>query len=99
MSMACSRLEKQPVADVSTLFRRGHYQRALEEALHTHASQWPKSWDGKNPLRGGKTFASMDAPERVSMDRWIQYDRHLLTLAINIAQSYEDFDPLGTFLI
>ncbi|KAK2791666.1 hypothetical protein FQN52_004582 [Onygenales sp. PD_12] len=45
---------------------RGHYQRALEEVIQTHSSQWPKSWNGKNPLHGGGSFASMSPTERLS---------------------------------
>ncbi|KAL1957687.1 hypothetical protein VTO42DRAFT_5664 [Malbranchea cinnamomea] len=44
---------------------RGHYQRALEEAVQTHAADWPRSWEGKNPLHGGRTFASMTPEERL----------------------------------
>jgi hypothetical protein len=46
--------------------RKGHYQRALEEAVQTHSSQWPRAWGGKNPLHGGGSFASMTPEERVS---------------------------------
>lgn len=46
--------------------RKGHYQRALEEAVQTHASQWPRAWGGKNPLHGGGSFATMTPEERVS---------------------------------
>ena len=49
--------------------RRGHYHRALEEAVQAHSSQWPRSWQGQNPLHGGKTFASMTPEERVSIFR------------------------------
>lgn len=45
--------------------RRNHYTRPLEEAIQTHASQWPKAWQGKNPLHGGRNFASMSPEERV----------------------------------
>ncbi|KAI1907010.1 hypothetical protein LOZ61_006373 [Ophidiomyces ophidiicola] len=45
---------------------RGHYQRALEEAVQTHQTQWPKSWAGKNPLQGGRSFANMPPEERLS---------------------------------
>jgi len=48
------------------LRRRNHYQRPLEEAVQTHASQWPKAWQGKNPLHGGRNFASMEPNERVN---------------------------------
>ncbi|KKZ65241.1 hypothetical protein EMCG_08913 [[Emmonsia] crescens] len=44
---------------------RGHYQRALEEVVQTHASQWPRTWGGKNPLHGGGSFAAMNPTERI----------------------------------
>ncbi|KAL1968995.1 hypothetical protein VTN77DRAFT_829 [Rasamsonia byssochlamydoides] len=46
---------------------KGHYQRALEDAVQTHANQWPRSWQGKNPLHGGRTFATMSPEERLSL--------------------------------
>lgn len=46
-------------------YRRGHYQRALEEAVQTHFSQWPRAWNGKNPLHGGGSFTAMSPDERV----------------------------------
>ncbi|KAI9883029.1 MAG: hypothetical protein M1823_005206 [Watsoniomyces obsoletus] len=46
---------------------RKHYQRALEEAIHSHVSQWPRSWEKQNPLRGGKTFTDMDPSERLHL--------------------------------
>ncbi|PYI10011.1 hypothetical protein BO78DRAFT_361874 [Aspergillus sclerotiicarbonarius CBS 121057] len=46
---------------------RNHYQRPLEEAIQTHASQWPKAWQGKNPLHGGRTFATMSPEERLQL--------------------------------
>ena len=45
--------------------RRGHYGRALEEALQTQKSQWPRAWNGVNPLAGSRTFNSMTPQERV----------------------------------
>lgn len=45
--------------------RRGHYGRALEEAIHTHSSQWPPAWKEKNPLHGGGSFTNMAPVERV----------------------------------
>lgn len=45
--------------------RRGHHQRPLEEAVHANVTQWPRSWDGKNPFSGGRHFSALDAPERV----------------------------------
>ena len=47
------------------IYRRNHYTRPLEEAIHTHQSQWPKEWEGKNPLHGGGSFATMSPVERV----------------------------------
>ncbi|EEH36108.2 hypothetical protein PAAG_00431 [Paracoccidioides lutzii Pb01] len=45
---------------------KGHYQRALEEVVQTHSSQWPRAWGGKNPLHGGGSFASLTPTERLS---------------------------------
>ncbi|KAK6584584.1 hypothetical protein PZA11_002808 [Diplocarpon coronariae] len=47
----------------------GHYNRALEEAIQTHKSQWAKDWESKNPLSGGATFASMAPTERLTLLR------------------------------
>ncbi|KAL8823418.1 MAG: hypothetical protein Q9191_005879 [Dirinaria sp. TL-2023a] len=46
---------------------KGHYQRALEEALQTHAAQWPSAWQGKNPLHGGGNFNNMSPAERLTL--------------------------------
>ena len=46
------------------LCRKGHYGRALEEAIQTQKSQWPSKWTG-NPLGGGRSFNTMTAEERV----------------------------------
>ncbi|OKL57549.1 hypothetical protein UA08_07134 [Talaromyces atroroseus] len=46
---------------------KGHYQRALEEAVQTHSSQWPRAWEGKNPLHGGRTFNTMTPEERLRL--------------------------------
>ncbi|KAF3919176.1 hypothetical protein AA313_de0201594 [Arthrobotrys entomopaga] len=43
---------------------KGHYGRALEEAVTTFFEEWPTEWDGKNPLEGGKTFNQMTVEER-----------------------------------
>jgi hypothetical protein len=45
--------------------RPGHYNRALEEAIQSHKSQWAKDWESKNPLSGGAAFSSMSPTERV----------------------------------
>jgi hypothetical protein len=52
-------------ADYYRQYRAGHYNRALEEAIQTHKSQWAKDWESKNPLSGGATFSSMIPTERV----------------------------------
>lgn len=44
---------------------REHYGRALEEAVQTHATQWPRQWEGKNPLHGGGSFRTMTPEQRV----------------------------------
>ncbi|KAJ5833749.1 hypothetical protein N7474_002060 [Penicillium riverlandense] len=46
---------------------RNHYTRPLEEAVQTHAAQWPKEWQGKNPLHGGRTFATLSPEERLQL--------------------------------
>ncbi|KAL4870502.1 hypothetical protein BDV12DRAFT_184342 [Aspergillus spectabilis] len=46
---------------------RNHFTRPLEEAIQTHSSQWPKAWQGKNPLHGGRNFASMSPEERLQL--------------------------------
>jgi hypothetical protein len=46
---------------------RGHYGRALEEAIQTHSSQWPAAWKGANPLHaaGPGSFNNMNAEQRL----------------------------------
>ncbi|KAI0128488.1 hypothetical protein BJ170DRAFT_653287 [Xylariales sp. AK1849] len=44
----------------------GHYNRALEDAISTHKSQWARDWE-KSPLSGGSTFASMNPTERITL--------------------------------
>ncbi|RAH44761.1 uncharacterized protein BO95DRAFT_483043 [Aspergillus brunneoviolaceus CBS 621.78] len=44
---------------------RNHYTRPLEEAIQTHAPQWPRAWQGKNPLHGGNNFTTMKPEERL----------------------------------
>ncbi|KAJ5653233.1 hypothetical protein N7490_000236 [Penicillium lividum] len=48
---------------------RNHYTRPLEEAIHTHQLQWPKAWEGKNPLHGGRSFTTMIPEERLELLR------------------------------
>ncbi|KAK6521624.1 hypothetical protein TWF506_001837 [Arthrobotrys conoides] len=46
---------------------KGHYGRALEEAVATYIEEAPPEWEGKNPLEGGKTFNQMTVEERLVM--------------------------------
>ncbi|KAF3935733.1 hypothetical protein ABW19_dt0209202 [Dactylella cylindrospora] len=46
---------------------KGHYARALEEAVATYIDESPNEWLGKNPLEGGKTFNQMSVEERLLM--------------------------------
>ena len=48
------------------LYRKGHYGRALEEAIQTQKSQWPVKWNYMNPLSGSRSFNTMTPSERVS---------------------------------
>ncbi|KAL8759500.1 MAG: hypothetical protein Q9199_000721 [Rusavskia elegans] len=48
---------------------RGHHGRALEEAVHSHTSQWPSKWMGKNPLHGGGSFNNMSPEGRLTLLR------------------------------
>lgn len=45
--------------------RRGHYNRALEDAISANKNQWPAFWAGENPLRGERSFNNMTAVQRV----------------------------------
>ncbi|GAB7355244.1 hypothetical protein MBLNU459_g5795t1 [Dothideomycetes sp. NU459] len=44
---------------------RGHYGRAIEEAISTQKHQWPRSWNATNPLPGTKTFNDLDPAQRL----------------------------------
>ena len=46
-------------------YRRGHYGRALEDAISANQNQWPTYWKGVNPIHGGKNFNNMTPEERV----------------------------------
>ncbi|OCK84796.1 hypothetical protein K432DRAFT_344432 [Lepidopterella palustris CBS 459.81] len=46
---------------------RGHYGRALEEAVQTYKPQWPRAWNGVNPLHGGRSFNTMSPQERLTL--------------------------------
>lgn len=55
----------QPTDYADSSLRRGHFGRALEEAIQSHSSQWPPAWNSKNPLHGGGNFANMTPVQRV----------------------------------
>ncbi|KAF4124140.1 hypothetical protein GMORB2_5856 [Geosmithia morbida] len=71
--------------------KSGHYGRALEDAITTHKSEWPPSWEGKNPLSGGKNFNTMDPTERLTLLRnlilWTMSSSEAVKTLIN--QSYK----------
>ncbi|ORY17670.1 hypothetical protein BCR34DRAFT_583523 [Clohesyomyces aquaticus] len=46
---------------------KGHYGRALEEAIQTQKHQWPRAWSGANPLSGGRSFNTMSPSERLTL--------------------------------
>lgn len=52
---------------ICALIRKGHYSRALEEAVQAHKSQWAGKWEGKNPLHGGGNFNNMTPEQRVRL--------------------------------
>ena len=72
-------------------YRRGHFQRALEEAISAHYNQWPSAWSNKNPLHGGNNFNNMSPEQRVRI-----FCSMADKCSTNIIQAYstEDFDPL-----
>jgi len=47
----------------------GHYNRALEDAISTHKSQWAKDWEEKSPISGDRNFTSMSPTERLTLLR------------------------------
>ncbi|KHJ31173.1 hypothetical protein EV44_g6445 [Erysiphe necator] len=49
--------------------KSGHYNRALEEAIQSHKSQWAKDWQNKTPLSKGATFSSMTPEQRLTLLR------------------------------
>ncbi|TDZ71866.1 hypothetical protein CTRI78_v001713 [Colletotrichum trifolii] len=49
--------------------KAGQYSKALDDALSTHKSQWPRSWEGVNPLAGGNTFHTLAPTQRLSLLR------------------------------
>ncbi|KOS19278.1 hypothetical protein ESCO_000707 [Escovopsis weberi] len=69
--------------------KSGHYGRALEDAITSHKSQWPPSWEDKNPLSGGASFNTMKPTERLSLLRnlvlWAMASSETLKGSINQA--------------
>ncbi|KXH51663.1 hypothetical protein CNYM01_06786 [Colletotrichum nymphaeae SA-01] len=49
--------------------KAGQYSKALDDALAAHKSQWPRSWEGVNPLSGSNTFHSITPTQRLSLLR------------------------------
>ncbi|WYZ40160.1 hypothetical protein EsH8_IV_000501 [Colletotrichum jinshuiense] len=49
--------------------KAGQYSKALDDALSSHKSQWPRSWEGANPLSGNNTFHSITPTQRLSLLR------------------------------
>ncbi|KAJ2899104.1 hypothetical protein MKZ38_003410 [Zalerion maritima] len=47
----------------------GHYNRALEDAISSNKTQWPRAWEGKNPIAGQATFTSLTPTERLTLLR------------------------------
>lgn len=47
------------------LSRRGHHNRALEDAVSSQKAEWPGAWNGVNPISGTKSFNTMTPSERV----------------------------------
>ncbi|KAF2114781.1 hypothetical protein BDV96DRAFT_575879 [Lophiotrema nucula] len=46
---------------------KGHYGRALEEAIQTQKSQWPRAWGHINPISQGRSFNTMTPSERITL--------------------------------
>ncbi|KAF2653727.1 hypothetical protein K491DRAFT_602307 [Lophiostoma macrostomum CBS 122681] len=61
---------------------KGHYGRALEEAIQTHRLQWPSEWKGVNPLNGGRSFNTMTPAERLTLFKnlvlWALHDSEVV---------------------
>ena len=73
------------------LNRKGHYSRALEEAVQAHKSQWAGKWEGKNPLHGGGNFNNMTPEQRVCLPA----QKHPRSRSRKpLAHSAKDIDPL-----
>ncbi|GAP89214.1 hypothetical protein SAMD00023353_1200670 [Rosellinia necatrix] len=69
----------------------GHYNRALEDAISSHKSQWARDWEDKSPLSGGKNFTTMTPTERLTLLRtlvlWTLSSSEIVKGIIN--QSYK----------
>lgn len=63
---ACSSLSLEQYK-LTPPFRKGHYFRALEDAISSHTTQWPAAWEGKNPLHGGGSFNNMSPEAKVNL--------------------------------
>jgi hypothetical protein len=67
--------------------RKGHYGRALEEAVQTQKSQWPRKWNHVNPLHGGRNFNNMAPTDRVTALLFISPEQ-LLTIHSSISSKH-----------
>ncbi|KAF2750411.1 hypothetical protein M011DRAFT_396727 [Sporormia fimetaria CBS 119925] len=65
---------------------KGHHGRALEEAILGHRSQWPRAWNGVNPLSGGRSFDTMTYTERITLLKnlvlWCLHDSEVVNQMI-----------------
>ncbi|KAK4936294.1 hypothetical protein LTR66_015359, partial [Elasticomyces elasticus] len=57
------------VANRKKSIERGHYMRALEDAISDNKNNWPRSWNGINPLAGQKTFVTLEPETRLNLLR------------------------------
>ncbi|KAJ4329762.1 hypothetical protein N0V87_010584 [Didymella glomerata] len=80
---------------------KGHYGRALEEAIQTQKSQWPVKWGSLNPLSGSRSFNTMTPTERVTLLHtlclWsLNQSEEVKTMIANAYKSRTTKDKLDT---
>ncbi|KAH4800489.1 hypothetical protein HBH69_197970 [Parastagonospora nodorum] len=80
---------------------KGHYGRALEESIQTQKSQWPRAWNGANPISGGRNFLGMTALERITLlhtlSLWsLNQNEQVKTMIANAYKSRTTKDRLDT---
>ncbi|OAL51388.1 hypothetical protein IQ07DRAFT_679646 [Pyrenochaeta sp. DS3sAY3a] len=79
---------------------KGHYGRALEEAIQTQKSQWPRQWTS-NPISGGRSFNTMTAVERIlllhTLTLWsLNQNEQVKAILLNSYKSRTTKDKLDT---